>query len=387
MIVPVDHRRRRVHEPLLRATSSAAVEARGRRAARDRRRHISTIEEHRGARAGVRCSTRARGQPAASTSRCSRETAVEQALQKLARELSSQYKVVYGRPESLIPPEKIECRRRAPGVTMRGTPARGADWEPDVTRVRPCSRRSLAPSLIAPSSASADAARPRPAPRSARRSTSCRSTSRSIDGANHYVTDLEQADFSVFEDGVKQDITFFKRRQQPIALSLLLDSSASMEDKLPIAAGGGGQLRQAAEAERHRAGDRLRQPRRDPPGVHRQPGRARIGHPADGAGGSTSLHNAIYIALKELGRSRRSNEEDVRRQALIVFSDGEDTSSLVSFDEVLDLAKRSETSIYTIALRGTDTQTQGLPRGRVRDAPARAGNRRPRRSSRRRSRT
>ena len=36
------------------------------------------------------------------------ETAVEQALLKLARELSSQYKVVYGRPESLIPPEKIE---------------------------------------------------------------------------------------------------------------------------------------------------------------------------------------------------------------------------------------------------------------------------------------
>ena len=31
----------------------------------------------------------------------------------------------------------------------------------------------------------------------------------------------------------------------------------------------------------------------------------------------------------------------MRRQALIVFSDGEDTSSLVSFDEVLDLAKRS----------------------------------------------
>ena len=31
----------------------------------------------------------------------------------------------------------------------------------------------------------------------------------------------------------------------------------------------------------------------------------------------------------------------MRRQALVVFSDGEDTSSLISFDEVLDLAKRS----------------------------------------------
>jgi VWFA-related protein len=53
------------------------------------------------------------------------ETAIEQALQKLARELTSQYKVVYGRPESLIPPEKIVVGSTRTGVTMRGTPARG----------------------------------------------------------------------------------------------------------------------------------------------------------------------------------------------------------------------------------------------------------------------
>ncbi len=53
-----------------------------------------------------------------------------------------------------------------------------------------------------------------------------------MDSMNRYVIDLDQGDFSVFEDGVKQDLTFFNRRQQPIALSLLLDSSASMEDKL-----------------------------------------------------------------------------------------------------------------------------------------------------------
>src|SRR5437870_10887066 len=53
------------------------------------------------------------------------------------------------------------------------------------------------------------------------------------DPSNRYVTDLDQGDFNVFEDGVKQEVTFFNRRQQPIALSLLLDSSASMEDKLP----------------------------------------------------------------------------------------------------------------------------------------------------------
>jgi VWFA-related protein len=53
------------------------------------------------------------------------EMAVEQALVKLARQLSSQYKVVYGRPESLIPPEKTEVASARAGVTMRGTPGRG----------------------------------------------------------------------------------------------------------------------------------------------------------------------------------------------------------------------------------------------------------------------
>jgi VWFA-related protein len=53
------------------------------------------------------------------------ESALVPGLQKLARQLSSQYKVVYGRPESLIPPEKTEVSSSRPGVTMRGTPARG----------------------------------------------------------------------------------------------------------------------------------------------------------------------------------------------------------------------------------------------------------------------
>jgi hypothetical protein len=53
------------------------------------------------------------------------ESALVPGLQKLARQLSSQYKVVYGRPDSLIPPDKTEVSSSRPGVTMRGTPARG----------------------------------------------------------------------------------------------------------------------------------------------------------------------------------------------------------------------------------------------------------------------
>ena len=180
------------------------------------------------------------------------------------------------------------------------------------------------------------------------------------DAATHYITDLEESDFLVFEDGIKQNVTFFSRRQSPIALSLLLDSSASMEEHLPV-------LQTAASNFVHKLKSN------DIAQVIDFDSRVEIrqgftGNQAEldtaisqlAAGGSTSLHNAIYIALKELRKVRAVNEEDVRRQALIVFSDGEDTSSLVSFDEVLDLAKRSETSIYTIALRGSDVQAKGF---------------------------
>ncbi len=50
---------------------------------------------------------------------------LDPAMQRLARELSSQYKVIYGRPQSLIPPERTEVSSAKAGVTMRGAPARG----------------------------------------------------------------------------------------------------------------------------------------------------------------------------------------------------------------------------------------------------------------------
>jgi VWFA-related protein len=71
-------------------------------------------------------------------------------------------------------------------------------------------------------------------------------------------------------------------------------------------------------------------------------------------GGSTSIYNAIYIALKDLKRIVAKNVDEIRRQSIVVLSDGEDTSSLMPFDEVLDLAKRSETAIYAIGLGSLD---------------------------------
>lgn len=182
-----------------------------------------------------------------------------------------------------------------------------------------------------------------------------------IDQASRYVVDLEEKDFSVFEDGVKQDLTYFNRKQQPIALALLLDSSASMDSKL-------GTLQAAATnfVKRLQPGDLAQVIDFDSRVEIRQ---AFTSNHADleaairqtSAGGSTSLHNAIYIALKELKKIQAKADEEVRRQALVVFSDGEDTSSLVSFEEVLDLAKRSGTAVYTISLQAETTiQSRGF---------------------------
>ena len=180
------------------------------------------------------------------------------------------------------------------------------------------------------------------------------------DASGRFVTNLPEDVFSVYEDGVKQDVRFFNRSNLPIALSILLDTSASMEDKLQTAQNAAigfvKRLRPQDLAQVIAFDSRVQIAQGFTSNEPDLEDAIRKTSPS----GSTSLHNAIYIALKELKKIKAVNEEDVRRQALVVFSDGEDTSSLVSFDEVLDLAKRSETGIYTIALRGADTQTKGF---------------------------
>lgn len=178
-----------------------------------------------------------------------------------------------------------------------------------------------------------------------------------------YVTDLTQNDFSVFEDGVKQDVTFFNKSNLPIALALLLDTSASMETKLQTAQeaaiGFAKKLRPQDLAEVIDFDSRVVVLQNFTSSAPELEAAIR----KTSAGGSTSLFNAIYIALKDLKKVIAKSPDEIRRQAIIVLSDGEDTSSLLPFEEVLDLAKRSETAIYAIGLRageGPATSTRGF---------------------------
>jgi Ca-activated chloride channel homolog len=174
------------------------------------------------------------------------------------------------------------------------------------------------------------------------------------DGTTHYVTDLTQDDFSVFEDGVKQDVTFFNHSNLPIALSLLVDTSASMESKLQTAQeaaiGFARKMRPQDLAEVIDFDNRVNVLQPFTNNVQELEQAIR----KTSAGGSTSLFNAVYIALKDLKKVVAKNVDEIRRQAIIVLSDGEDTSSLLPFEEVLDLAKRSETAIYSIGLRSNE---------------------------------
>lgn len=51
---------------------------------------------------------------------------LDTSLEKLARTIRSQYKVVYARPQSLIAPDTIEVTSPRDGLTVRGTPERAA---------------------------------------------------------------------------------------------------------------------------------------------------------------------------------------------------------------------------------------------------------------------
>lgn len=172
-----------------------------------------------------------------------------------------------------------------------------------------------------------------------------------VDGKNRYVTDLGEQEFAVFEDGSKQELIFFNRTSLPIALSLLIDTSASMEQRLGVAQeaaiGFAQKLRSQDLAQVVDFDSRVEITQDFTSDVAKIEKAIRATAP----GGSTSLHNAIYISLKELAKIRAKSQDDVRRQAIVVLSDGEDTSSLVSYEEVLELAKRSETSVYTIGLQ------------------------------------
>jgi Ca-activated chloride channel family protein len=66
--------------------------------------------------------------------------------------------------------------------------------------------------------------------------------------------------------------------------------------------------------------------------------------------GSTALYTTLYIGVEDLARLARQQGGEVRREAIVVLTDGEDTSSLLSYDDLLDAAKHAGVAIYAISV-------------------------------------
>ena len=174
---------------------------------------------------------------------------------------------------------------------------------------------------------------------------------------HRFVTDLERESFLVYEDGIQQEISFFTRTQLPIALALLIDTSASMDERMATA-----QEAAIGFSQRLQPGDLAEIIDFDSrvdilQSFTNDVEELEFAIRQTSAGGSTSLYNALYISLKELKKAPLQVDQ-IRREAIVVLSDGEDTSSLVTFEEVLELAKRSETAIYSIGLKSEDNRSR-----------------------------
>ena len=170
------------------------------------------------------------------------------------------------------------------------------------------------------------------------------------DAAGRSVSGLTADDFAVYEDGVQQTLSLFGSEQVPVDVALVLDTSSSMGIDLPLA-------KEASRGlvSRLRAGDRaavvdVKQSIRLPQPFTDDRGQVFAAVDALRAQGSTALYDGLYTSLRAFEGERRKRSE-TRRQALVVLSDGLDNASHVTFEDVTELARRLDVTIYTIALR------------------------------------
>ena len=178
------------------------------------------------------------------------------------------------------------------------------------------------------------------------------------DARGKYVNNLVETDFAVLEEGVRQSLSFFAHEPVPIDLALTIDASASMAPQLPI-------VRKAAGA----LVDSLRERDRATVVTIRNAVGVTLPLSADrsridaairdlSASGGTALYDGVYVVLKELERARMA---EIRRRVLVLLSDGLDTSSRLSADDMLAVARRAGVGIYVIAM---PTWSSNRPRNR-----------------------
>lgn len=164
------------------------------------------------------------------------------------------------------------------------------------------------------------------------------------DGYGRFVASLRRENFQLFEDGVSQGISLFHNEIVPVSVGIVIDTSGSMVDK----------IRQAADALEHFVN--TIQPD-DDVFLMRFAGTVELELDFTGnrelfsqaahrlqARGATRLYNALAEAIEKVEHGRH------RKRAILLITDGNDTSSQMRFDDVLDMARQSEVLIYSMGI-------------------------------------
>lgn len=168
----------------------------------------------------------------------------------------------------------------------------------------------------------------------------------SRDKDNQYVLDLGRDDFVLTEDGKPQKVIDFSHERRTLSVALVLDTSGSMREEMGELHGAASGFVQALGSEDKgmviEFSDKvfLLQDLTDRHDLLKE------AIDSTEAEGPTAMFDALLAALRKLGKV------DGRR-AIVVLTDGADTSSQSTYDNVLERARLSEVVVYTIGLGST----------------------------------
>jgi Ca-activated chloride channel family protein len=173
------------------------------------------------------------------------------------------------------------------------------------------------------------------------------------DRRNHFITDLDQKDFRILEDGKPEDIRFFGRQTDlPLRIGLLLDTSNSIRERLHFEKDASIDFLDSV-IRRHKDQGFLMTFDNEPEVIQDFTGDVGVLTEAiekQRAGGGTSLNDAIYVAAQKLVKAPLPEGPNPEmRRVLVVFSDGEDNLSDRALSEAIEMAERCEVSIYSIS--------------------------------------
>jgi Ca-activated chloride channel family protein len=162
------------------------------------------------------------------------------------------------------------------------------------------------------------------------------------------VADLAQTDFKVWEDGAPQDVRFFVSWDQPVAIGLVVDNSASMMPKRREVVEAADQFVQGSNPEDHafivNFNDRVSFGLPDGMLFSSNQDVLRRSLASIGASGQTALYDAVAVGLDRVAMS------SLDQRVLVVISDGTDNRSRLSYKTVLDRALKSNAVIYTVGI-------------------------------------